>query len=592
MPYNRSVQQLADPLQSLLSAIPQPVSSCPVSLTSPILKILDLGSYRWAPCRQSPGNSRYHQLLLTMDLSPQHNLQVEEFVVITGIDALDPETSSKAAVLLSHHNFNLNNAVLAFFETGLDLPPEPEPIPELSPFNDDAVTSGAERFEGSIVHRNLQDDFAMDQFLPKLPKAPRISNKWQFDLGIHMSRRADALLEKELPETPTSTSQPSKRPSIIWMILLIIPRAFSLLFSLLRLLTGFRSSSVFTLPTRSFNYEDYEEGYDYAVDLKSIENSSNFDISTTNFDECHESSQTNFDFLLVVLVDDRSSSFAENILLSEQFRDFFDKTTGTYKDTQIYMSNIEKSPEAFEVSKVYKAKRFPYVCLLGNVSNNPAVMSSMSIVYKSNLFLGDSEEDNSQIVNRMFRHINKCLTNYSPQLVTKKYDKQEIEMCRLIKEKQDEAYLESLQQDKVKKEEKERKLKEEISNKNLQNLKVGYLTHLASSEWFLKRVDEIAPKDLVRVSIKLPNGKRVIQKFLKTAPLKEVHLFVELQLFDNPEDVEAVDMEPDEYYGYFEFGFELFKPLPKLTLPSSMQSIEEFGELRSGDNILVEYLDE
>lgn len=592
MPYTRSLQRLAVPLQSLLSLGPPPVFPRPVFITFPILKILDLGSYRWAPCRQSPRNSQYHQLLLTMDLSPQHNIQVEEFVVITGIDELDPETKVKAAALLSHHDFNLNNAVLAFFETGLDLPPEPEPIPELSAFNDDAVTSGAERFEGSIVHRNLQDDFAMDQFLPKLPKAPRISNKWQFDLGIHMSRRAGALLEKESPQNPTTASGPSKRPSIIWMILLIIPRAFSLLFSLLRLFTGFGSSSAFTLAIRSFNYEAYEEGYDYAVDLKSIESSSNFNIYTTNFDKCHEASQRDFDFLLVVLVDDRSSSFVENILLSEQFRDFFNKTTGSNKDTQIYISNIEKSPEAFEVSKAYKAKRFPYVCLLGNVSNNPAVMSSMSIMYKSNLYLGDSEEDLSQTVNRMFRHINKCLTNYGPQLVTKKYDKQEIELSRLIKEKQDEAYLESLQQDKVKKEEKERKLKEEISNKNLHNLKIGYLTHLTSSEWFLKRVEDIAPKDLVRVSIKLPNGKRVIQKFLKTAPLKEVHLFVELQLFDEPDDVEAVDMEPDEYYGYFEFGFELFKPLPKVTLPSSMLSIEEFGELRSGDNILVEYLDE
>lgn len=524
-----------------------------------------------------------------MDLSPENNLQVEEFVVITGIDALDPEIRVKAAALLSHHGFNLNNAVLAFFDSGLDLPPEPETIPEISPFEDAAASSGAERFEGSAVHRNLQDEFAMDHFLPKLPKAPRISNKWQFELGIHMSRRAATLLEKRLPLV--GTSEPPKRPSIFWIIL-IIPRAFSLLISLLRFLTGFGSSSVFTPAIRKFNYDEYEEGYDYAVELKPVECSSNFNISTSNFNKRHEASQTDYDFLLVVLVDNNSTSFAETILLSEQFRDFFDGTSGTFKDSQIYMSNIEKSPEALEVAKTYKAKRFPYVCLMGNVSNNPSVMSSMSIVYKSNLYLSESEEEVSQIVTRMFRHINKCLTNYSPQLVTKKYDKQEIELSRLIKEKQDEAYLESLQQDKVKKQEKERKLQEELSSKNLQNLKNGYITHLISTDWFQKRVEGISPEDLLRVSIKLPNGKRVIQKFLKTAPLKEVHLFVELQLFDKPEDVEEVAMEPEEYYENFSFGFELFKPLPKVTLPSSMQSIEEFGELRSGDNILVEFLDE
>lgn len=523
-----------------------------------------------------------------MDLSSEQTLQVEEFVSITGIDVLQPGNSAKAAALLAHHNFNLNNAVLAFFESGLELP-EPEIIPEPSPFDDFAATSGAERFESSVIHRNLQDEFAMDHFMPKLPKAPRLSNKWQFDLGIHMSRRTAALLEKQ--SLPRASSEPPRRPSLLWIILLIIPRAFSLLLSLLRFLTGFGTSSAFRPAIRGFNYDTYEEGYDFASDLKLLEVAPDFSISTSDFNKCHELSQKEYEFLLVVLVDNSSTSFVEYMVLLNKFRDLFDASTGTYKDTEIYMSNIEKSPEAFEVAKTYKARRFPYVCLLANVSNSPSVMSSMSVVYKANLNIED-EDDTKQVVDRMFRHLSKCLTNYNPQLVTKKYDKQEIELSRLIKEKQDEAYLESLLQDKVKKQEKERKLQEELSSKNLQLLKNGYLAHLANSQWFQKRVEDIAPANLVRVSIKLPNGKRVIQKFDKTAPLKEIHLFVELQLFEQPEDVEEVNMEPHEYYEKFGFGFELFKPLPKVTLPSSMQTIEEFGELRSGDNILVEYLDE
>lgn len=516
--------------------------------------------------------------------------QVDEFVLITGVNGAEPETVAKAAALLSHHGFNLNNAVLGFFESGLDLPPAPEPIPEPSPFDDVAAASGTERFETAAIHRNLQDEFAMDHFLPKLPKAPRISNKWHFDLGIHMSRRAFAQSEK--PESSALADDRPRRMSILWIILLIVPRAFSLLFSFLRFITGFSSSAVYRPLTRDFNYDEYEEGYDFASDLKLVEVASNFHISTADFNKCHETSQREYDFLLTVLVDNSTAEFASRLLLSEQFSTFFNKDTGSYKDTQIYISNIDKSPEAFEVARTYRTKRCPYVMLVGNVSNNPSVMSSMSIVYKSNLYLGESEEEIEQGLARVMRNVNKVLSSYSPQLVTKKYDKQEIELSRLIKEKQDEAYLESLQQDKVKKQEKERKQQEETSLKNLQVLKDGYLTYLAQSGWFDKQVEGITPAELVRVSIKLPDGKRVIQKFRKSATLNEVHLFVELQLFEGPLDVEGQEMEALEYFEKCPFKFELFKPLPKLVLPPSTQSIEEFGDLKSGDSILVEFLDD
>lgn len=523
-------------------------------------------------------------------LTPEQTAQVDEFLIITGTDAQDPDTSTKVAALLSHHGFNLNNAVLAFFDTGLEVPEPPQEIPQDSPFDDIAATSGAERFESTVIHRNLQDEFSMDHFLPKLPKAPHISNKWQFDLGIHMSRRAASLLEKT--PLPTSETDRPKRSSFLWIILLIIPKAFSFLFSLLRFITNFASSPVYRPVNRLFNYDDYEEGYDYFTDLKRIENSPNFNISTVDFNKSHELSQREYDFLLMILVDNDTENFVQELLMLEQFSTLFDKTVGTFKDTRIYISNIDKSPEAFEVAKTYKARRFPYVSLIGNVSNNPAVMSSMSITYKSNLYLGDSEEDSAQVISRMLKNVTKCLTSYSPQLVTKKYDKQEIEMSRLIKEQQDEAYLESLQQDKVKKQEKERKLQEQITSENLRSLKNSYLLYLASSDWFQKQVEGASPSELVRVSVKLPNGKRVIQKFLKSATLNEVHLFVELQLFDGVSEVEQTEIDLQDYFDKIGFMFELFKPLPKVTLPSSMQTIEEFGQLKSGDSILVEYLDD
>lgn len=524
-------------------------------------------------------------------LSPEQRAKFDEFVLITDVNLDEPGNADKSAALLSHHDFNLNNAVLAYFDSGLDLPEQPEPVPE-SPHFDEPVQFGLRRLDSNI-HFNMLESLSDNMYRRRLPKAPPISNTWQFEVGLHMSRRAAMLEKAPVPEIAP------RKPSILWIILLIIPRAFLLLFSFLKYIAGFNAPSGLE-NLRKFDYDNYEEGYDFKSELEDVEEADLYNIATSDFNKVHEWCKTEYNFLVILLVDDVSASLVKNFLRLENVKEYFDKKTGTYKDTQMYISNVTRSPEAFEVAKTYRKSRsdvFPLIVLAANVSNDPMVMSSMSLLFKLNLVVGPDLYAGYQ---RLGRHMKTNLQEFEPQLVVKKYDKHEIEMSRLIKEQQDEAYQESLQQDKVKKQEKDRQLQAEAYSKNLRTLRNKYLTYLGESGWFQKRVEDVGPQDLVRLAIKLPNGRRIIQKFSKSAPLNELHLFVELQLFektesedeDEDDEVDVLAMEPSEYYERVPFGFELFKPMPKLTLPASMESIEEFGKLHSGDNVLVEYLEE
>lgn len=531
----------------------------------------------------------------TASLTPEQKETYEEFVLITGANTGDTETEQKVVTLLENHSFNLNNSVLSFFENGIEnvvsnrrhaSPPSP------SPQEDQAFASGLSVYENSgPIHRNLQDEFVLDHLLPKLPKAPKISNTWQFDLGIHMSRRA--LVEKEQSdssESPTQVRQElaKKKPSIPWVILLIIPKALSMLFSFFKFLLGLNTPPLYQSLPRLFNYDAYSPDYVLEDDLGM--DVSDYRFASSDFNKCHEHGQKDFDFVLALLVDSESIPFCRHLLLNDALHALIGKEA-EYKETRVYVGNVDKSPEAFEVMQTYKPRRIPYLMLLGNVSNNPSVMSSMSVVYKSNLLYDQPEDDH--LVNKIVRNISKCMSNFNPQLVSKRFDKEEMEFSRLLKVRQDEAYLESLEQDKVKKQEKEVRVQKEKELQHFLAMKSSFLGKLKTSEWFDKQVETLSPKETIRVSFKLPDGRRVIQKFKKSMPLNYIFVFVELQLqtADEPCSTEVdCNWNVDEYCDKNNFTFEMFKPFPKLEIPSCNDTIECFGELKSGDTILVEYL--
>ncbi|GEQ66368.1 hypothetical protein JCM33374_g31 [Metschnikowia sp. JCM 33374] len=409
----------------------------------------------------------------------------------------------------------------------------------------------------------------MGEFLPRLAKAPRISNKWQLDLGIHVSRKAFRATEEKPEEA--SVSEKPKKLSFLWIILLIVPKTLSLLYSAFRYFFGLNlTAGIYDQPRARFDYDSYDETFDASKSILTEETANSYNITCEKFNECHESSQRDFHFLwwFCVMI----------------------KNTGDFKETQLFLNNVEKSPEAFEVATTYNRRRIPYIFLVGNVTRDPSIMSSMSLIYKANCALGD-EEEQEVLMQKVVRNLRRTLNDYNPQLITKRFDKQEIEMSRLLKEKQDEAYLESLHSDKVKKVEKENQRKQEELQKKLSILRKGFIKYLANTKHFETQVEGISTSESIRISIKLPDGRRIVQKFPKTAAMGEIYLFVETQLFEDESEVEGAEMSVVEFLDQFSFSFELFKPLPKCSLPSSKDTIADFENLKSGDSVLFEYND-
>lgn len=578
----------------------------------------------------SSKSSLHNDTPYTMDSLPlpQQNT-VNEFIAITGIETDDTQVQ-KAIALLSHHDYNLNNAVLAFFEQGLEVPAPPVLEPELGAdpriqeFAEGQVnefgqfdqfgpfSTGIERFEPTPVqHRNLQNEFVMNQLFPNLMKAARIPNRWVSDLGTYMAQKGisedlepleplekqdkqEALkvlkvVEKQLEDMKKLTKSP-----IWWMILLIFPKAISFILTALRYIFRLNTVPYDSHPSK-FDYSTYDPSYCIVKDIQDLANRACYDVESKNFNETHEHCQKEYSFLITILVNDKTVEFINMLLSDSKFSALFDKSRGEFKDCRLYIGNIDKSPEALEIAQVYKYRKVPFVFAAANVTRNPAVMSSMSLIYKANCHYGDEQGEKTLLVAKVIKAIKKSFTEFNPQLVSKRYDKQEMEFSRLLKEKQDEAYLDSLQNDRIKKQEKELKKQAEDLKLDVARRRRAYLGSLVQSEYFVKNANNVTATECVRIAIKLPHGKRLVQKFPIGSPLCDVYLFAELQMLDDSELEELKDLEEvtevdyDDYVQSIGFRFEMFKPLPKCDIPITTTTIAEFGNLKSGDTLLLEF---
>lgn len=569
-------------------------------------------------------------------MSEDSNLQ--HFKLIAGISG--DEDDDKVLQLLSFHNNDLNNAISVYFDSKFESLHEAPPTPPTTALASNDISRAPSTINDSRQFANLHQQMFLDNFIPKLPKAPKTSNHWQLELGIHLS-----LLEKKeesespesepLTESPVSSSPVSSSPArTFWILLLIIPnRIFQFIFSAIKYLLGYNlygskavSTNMFPL---KFDYdmynpasiipwvskltntdeEDVTEKDPLEKDLseKDIPNKDfpkkdvsekdttlPYNIYDSNFNDIHSRTQKEYVWLLVVLVNNSSSSraFVQQLFTHPSFSKLFNNSTGTYKDTLIYMNNVQTDPESFEVAQTYNVKKLPYIMLVGNVSPNPQqTLNSMSILYKSNLSI---TEESASIVSRKVLHmLNKLLNQFNPQLITWKLDQQEIEFARAIKQQQDDAYQESLLRDQIKK-----------SQKHSEQLKKYFLFTLLELDYS----NSLLGSD-IRLAIKLPHGSRIVEKFTSSITANDLYLYVELKLLSHqhenedikdllddielPESIKLThDVTPENYYLRYPCKHELIQPFPKSIIPNSETIITEVPELKSGANLLVEFKEE
>lgn len=577
-------------------------------------------------------------------LESHHRDKFEEFKSITGIET--DSDDDKIVQLLTVHDYNLNNAVSSYFDSGFDSIGNSSAVNMHDQDDSHLTHRHTEHSSPPLVPRqpemvNLQHQMFYDNFVPRLPKAPIIPTGWQLEVGIHTSIIEDRLKrESERQEEKSKEDFGEETQSVhshdsnvlggssnrsplnaLWILLLIIPKTIlNVVLSAFKFLFGWDvlKPNLSKIPP-SFNYEKFIPNYKFLPILREDIDGGlleNFKFHESNFNEIHQITQKEYRWLLVVLVNDsiESNNFLHALISHPEFDKLFNKSTGLFKETEIFVNNIDKSPEAYQVAQTYKLKRIPYLMLIGNVSASPEIMPSMSTLYKSNLSRPFITDDELPITaSKILKNVSKLLDRFNPQLVSARFDKQEMDISRQIREEQDSAYLRSLEQDKLKKEVKiqEQQAKQIAEQRN--NLRHYYLLRLLQTKYIEFNVLDEDSETKCKIALKLPNGKRIVELFNGEISLVEFYMFIELKLYleqneemdlDSIDDlIEELDLDDiikesiqdiKDYYDEYSFKFDIIQPYPKkiIHLEDFDKSIKDIPEFNKGANLLVEFNDD
>jgi len=173
----------------------------------------------------------------------------------------------------------------------------------------------------------------------------------------------------------------------------------------------------------------------------------------------------------------------------------------------------------------------------------------------------------------------------------------EQQATRNIREQQNSAYERSLAADREKarkkKEEAERKAREEKEALEREQAIERYAQNLA--QWRKWRAASIRSepgaeeKDIVRISLRMPNADRVVRKFAADAHIEELYAFVECYDILQSEEAGSGDVKEPENFDH-EYKFQLVSPMPRevYELKTGGTIKERIG--RSG-NLIVERTD-
>jgi FAS-associated factor 2 len=288
-------------------------------------------------------------------------------------------------------------------------------------------------------------------------------------------------------------------------------------------------------------------------------------------------------FLLVVLISpehDDTASYIRETLLSPDVVNYIKDPSN---NILLWAGTVQDS-EAFQVANATSCTKFPYAIM---ICNTPAVSStSMSIVCR---LAGPVPAPT------FLSKLRRTIEQHSPELTRTRLQRQEQDSVRSLREQQDSAYERSLAQDRERarqrKEEEERKQHEEKEALRIESEKENFARNL--EQWRRWRAESIAPepsadaKDVVRISLRMPSGDRVVRKFDADLGIEELYAFVEcydiLELGDLGEKVE----EPKDFV--HEFPFKLVTPMPReaFELSNGGTLKERIG--RSG-NLIVEMI--
>ncbi|KAI9739274.1 MAG: hypothetical protein M1834_007487 [Cirrosporium novae-zelandiae] len=282
-----------------------------------------------------------------------------------------------------------------------------------------------------------------------------------------------------------------------------------------------------------------------------------------------DSAKSSLKFLLVILISpehDNTPSFTHNTLLSPTVTNFLRSPPSPGLIT--WAGTLQDS-EAYQISSTLKATTSPFAAL---IVHTPQVSSSrMSVVCRIE---GPTSPD------AFVAKLRSAMATHTPALERIRSQRAEQQAARTLREEQNSAYERSLAIDRERARQK-REAEEAaaaVEKAALEKQRLEEEEGMKREHWRRWRAKNLASepgndvKNIVRVSLRMPDGQRVIRKFAADQDVEEVYAFVEcypiLQQQENSDEEKntvigdtETDKPPEDYE--HEYKFRLVSPMPR-----------------------------
>lgn len=289
-------------------------------------------------------------------------------------------------------------------------------------------------------------------------------------------------------------------------------------------------------------------------------------------------------YLLVILLspehDDTAPFVGETLLAPEVVAFLRD-----HKDDMIIWGGSVQDSEAYQVANHFNVTKFPFT---GLIAHTPASPTSMGFAARI-----AGPEPAATFISK----IQDGIQQRSEELGRIRRQRAEQQAARSMRDEQVSAYERSLAQDREKarqrkeaeaaqeKAEREERERAEAAAQKLRNV-------LAWKKWRCQSISDEPSgdtKDVVRISLRMPSGDRVVRKFAPEAQLEELYAFVEcFDLLQGEQDMSEKDSSAPSGYKH-EYEFQLVSPMPR-----EVYDLEKGGTIKSrvgrSGNLIVEKL--
>ncbi|RWS09369.1 FAS-associated factor 2-like protein [Dinothrombium tinctorium] len=221
-------------------------------------------------------------------------------------------------------------------------------------------------------------------------------------------------------------------------------------------------------------------------------------------------------FLLVYLHSEQhqdTDDFCRNVLTHSEVVNYINRNNILFWACSVQLS------EGYRVSQALRENTYPFLALIALKDNRMTVIKKF---------------EGKTFVERLLSQMQQSIEDNEGSLVAARLERQERSLNHIIRQQQDEAYLESLKAD----QEKERKKQEEKRKQDeaLKAQREREMCELNRKERLMQLRQELVSEipnepqignpDAVKIVVKLPNGTRLERNFLKTHSIKCLYYFV------------------------------------------------------------------